>query len=487
MPAVPELRVALVVPGAASLGAYEAGALTALLNVVRASNGRVAVDTIVGASAGSVGGAVLAHALVTGTGDGDLERLWVDEASIGNLLAGRRPHGPPRAPLSAERLMSWAEAALSHADNDGDPAEPIVFVASIANLQGLDYRIAQPDRGQAIPANTYSDLKVFTLGPECDWPGTVAELIAAAAASGAHPAAFPPVRIERRRAEYPPGVAFPGDTASFWYTDGGTVENEPIGAALDAVYDPAAIGLAGRGRFTEPRLFLLVHPEPATASNAWPPGGGSPSFRRTAVRAFTMNHNQSLYEDLRHLEKVNSRILARRALADALTKVLTDAGSPAEQLLRDAANRAAERKASVLELQGKRTTASRDDDWLERLLDEVSGTRGKEVAQVEIVSPALDPSGLPADRLLAGDRVGSFFGFALRRARANDFALGYRNFRVWWETTGASLGFADVPLAAHPLEQTPAVDLGPADIPRLTRWRLLARLAWRYASAVARP
>src|SRR5260221_6934768 len=178
MPAVPELRLALVVPGAASLGAYEAGALTALLRIVRASGGRVAVDTIVGASAGSVGGAVLGHALVTGAGDGDLERLWVDEASIGNLLGGRRPAGPPRAPLSVERLAAWATRALGHGRDHAFPAtEPVVFVASIANLQGLDYRIAQPDLGRAIPANAYSDLKVFTLGSDDDWPGLVAGLI----------------------------------------------------------------------------------------------------------------------------------------------------------------------------------------------------------------------------------------------------------------------------------------------------------------------
>jgi predicted acylesterase/phospholipase RssA len=46
----PALRIAL--------GAYEAGALTA-----RASEGRIVIDTIVGASAGSVTGALVAHAL----------------------------------------------------------------------------------------------------------------------------------------------------------------------------------------------------------------------------------------------------------------------------------------------------------------------------------------------------------------------------------------------------------------------------------------
>ena len=98
MPEV-EHRIALVIPGAVSLGAYEAGALTALLRLIRASGGAIVVDTIVGASAGSVTGALLAHALLTGRGDEDLEDLWVRQTSITNLLAGKGAPGRPRAPL----------------------------------------------------------------------------------------------------------------------------------------------------------------------------------------------------------------------------------------------------------------------------------------------------------------------------------------------------------------------------------------------------
>src|SRR4051812_4303368 len=87
----PVLRLALVVPGAVSLGAYEAGSLTALLRLVRGSHGLLVIDTVVGASSGAVAGGLLAHALVSGTGDDDLEHLWVREASIGNLLRGDRP------------------------------------------------------------------------------------------------------------------------------------------------------------------------------------------------------------------------------------------------------------------------------------------------------------------------------------------------------------------------------------------------------------
>src|SRR5258705_260935 len=91
MPAVPELRLALVVPGAASLGAYEAGALTALLRIVRASGGRVVVDTIVGASAGPVGGAVL----------GPARRRGLRGAVRAARARGRLPAGP--APPPARR------------------------------------------------------------------------------------------------------------------------------------------------------------------------------------------------------------------------------------------------------------------------------------------------------------------------------------------------------------------------------------------------
>lgn len=483
----PELRLAVVVPGAVSLGAYEAGALTALLRLIRAADGRIAVDAIVGASAGSIAAVVLAHAVLTGRGDGDLEDLWVRRASIGALLAGRDRSDRPRAPLSAARLRDWAVERL---DGRGIPADaaPVAAVFSIANLRGLRYRIAQPEAGTSLPADTFRDAKALLLGPGTDWT----EAIDVAIASAANAFAFAPAELERRREEYPATIEFPGERASLWYTDGGTVYNVPIGFAMDAVFDPDALLLPPRpagGR----RLFLLLHPHPTAPPERWPEDGGRPTFRATGSRAFSLATAQTLYDDLREMEKTNTRIRARERL-----EALLAGGPPDRADLAAAAQAVWERKREIRALLGRDTGAERVEDALGRagaeatgeellsfLLDEATGTRGKHVARLEVISPELGAGGRPVTDLLAGEKLLHFFGFALRAARESDFALGYRNVRSWWD------GFrnAEAPdapdLPSHPLEAVPSAgELDVADIGRFRRFVLAARLGIRYLGAL---
>src|SRR5207249_3860108 len=74
-----------------------------------------------------------------------------------------------------------------------------------------------------------------------------------------------------------------------------------------------------------------------------------------------------------------------------------------------------------------------DRDLLDFVLDEATGTAGRDIARIEVVSPELDHTGRPASELLAGDPLGHFFGLASVEARRSDFGLGYRNFRAWWQ------------------------------------------------------
>ena len=63
------IRISLVLSGGASLGAYQAGAVAALLEAVQASRARgvdVAVDAIGGASAGAIVSLLAGHALADG-------------------------------------------------------------------------------------------------------------------------------------------------------------------------------------------------------------------------------------------------------------------------------------------------------------------------------------------------------------------------------------------------------------------------------------
>lgn len=496
----PTLRIAVVIPGAVSLGAYEAGALTALQRLVRAAGGRIIVDTIVGASAGSITGAVLAHALLSGAtdADDDLEDLWVEQASIATLLKGKTAPGRPRAPLSSQLLERWADDTIARAQEEagvaGAPAptgdDGIALVMSLANLQGLRYSFAQIHSGRELHADTFRDVRSFIVQRGSDWR----PVLETAVASSANALAFAPRQLTRRKSEYPSGIELPGDEATFWYTDGGTVNNLPLGFAFDAVFNPGDVGLPPRGPFGEERLFLLVHPHPDGAPSRWPEQD-DPTFRGTALRSFNLMTTQSIFDDLRHAEKMNTRIEARLAAQLDIEQLLPGpSGATGDDrtvaLVRAIGEAAWSRKQEVRGILGRPAPGTLDEylaarpgppptihDVLDFALDEITGTADKRIVTIEVVSPELYGDGRPVADQLAGEKLGHFFGFALKEARMSDFGLGYRNLRAWWDGYRTD---PHPPLPGHPLEQ--AEDEGAASLDDLgwRKWWLGLRVGLRY-------
>src|SRR6266571_8782102 len=87
-----QLRISLTISGAASLGAYEGGALAALLYAARAvaagDNPPLRIDVMSGASAGSVTALLSARALLEGHDPrAVMYGAWVTSDSIGKMLA----------------------------------------------------------------------------------------------------------------------------------------------------------------------------------------------------------------------------------------------------------------------------------------------------------------------------------------------------------------------------------------------------------------
>ena len=490
------LRIALVISGAVSLGSYEAGALTALLGLIRSSGGQMVVDTIVGASAGSITGLLLAHALVAGGGTEDEETLWVNETDVELLLKGRADPDRPRAPLSPSLLVEWARTRLTRPSGSPLQRDPVYLVLSVANLQGLTYRMLMRD--EAIRADTYRDAATFVLDPDTTgdrWE----QAMRAAVASSAHAFAFSAVWLDREREEYPPEIVWNAGQKGFWYTDGGTVYNEPFGMALDALYSPEDLHLPPRGPFGEnDRVILLVHPHPDDPISAWPPGGQQPVFGQSSLRAFGMQRAQSLYQDLLTLEKYNGRLYWRDRLQQEMeAHGLSDeewVRKLAEEATRDRAWRRAltKKTADPVEQTASAGSTGQAPPPLQVLLDAATGTAGKHPAWVEVVSPDLDPrvkeGTATIAELLAGERMGHFLGFADVRARRSDFRLGYENFRLWWHGDDAAEGFRDrcdlpdleVPARDWPAGWEPFGNFNLGDVPLGRRLRWGIRLLWRY-------
>ena len=153
------LRISLTLPGAVSLGAYEGGALAALLLACQELGEQaVVIDSIASASAGSITGLLSARALLRGADPIQmLTRAWVELDS----LKAMKTHSAA-APLSGAALDAIATAVLGPGGvPDGAPdrwqREPIRLSMALANLAGLSYALPVIDRATPMQASTFLD------------------------------------------------------------------------------------------------------------------------------------------------------------------------------------------------------------------------------------------------------------------------------------------------------------------------------------------
>lgn len=449
-----DLRIALTISGAVSLGAYEGGALAALLvavqRLLRVSPPPIRIDAIGGASAGSITGLLATRTLLAGLDPVYvMHEAWVRRDSLAALFT-RDPH----APLSLEPLRAAAKELLEPGpEHAGQPIQqvPVKLHMALAALRGLNYRIRRLDE-PAIDASTYLDWGTFALTPGQEARAAYfepkgASAIEFALASGANAFGFAPRKLNRKirkedLAELAKGriVNFPR-SGWLWYTDGGTVENEPLGRTLDLANDIDRDDPGGR------RIHLLVHPHPTAPpdDDSWADPADQPEWTRTLVRAQMIQRTQSLYDDLRHVEKTNSRIVWTNRVVEVVTPLLKKTRA-SETALRDLVGEIRGEKAILTrspenssEPANETTDVPGDlEALLLRVLQEATGLAGKEEVRVEVVSPLIleEASGLPVERLLAGEFLGHFGGFLDEALRTSDFALGYRSMLVWLRGLG---------------------------------------------------
>jgi hypothetical protein len=495
--AVANLRIGLTISGAVSLGAYEGGALAALLVAVQQMGGAVALDAVTGASAGAITAVLTARCLLRGVDPlKAMTTSWVELPSLARLAADA-----PNSPLSADVLTAGARTLLGSGpdglpEGDARQQEDVHVSLTLASLGGFGYRIKALEHDTPVQAVTHLDWANFHFTSETD--DTVYQAAAEAAlASAANAVGFPPKLLKRSQADIDRaranGICNPPGPDGAWYTDGGIIENEPFGRLLDVI--PKEAG-------DENRLLLLVHPHPVSmpGNDLWVDAHHQPRWTRTALRAKKLEGVQSIYDDLRRLEKTNTRLASVEKLVAKVDKAMAGTGDGPRQELASALRAVLvelhDEHVAINEEIGRRapgpdtaTDALRpadggDDlaDLLRAAIQEATGLGGKRPVKVEIVSPALDHSGLSSEKLLAGERLGHFFGFLDERFRRNDFAVGYRNMRSFLEKTLPKHGAGDgLERALTEVDARfkdlgwPPYDLGGADLDDLG-WRDKFRL-----------
>lgn len=477
------IRIALTISGATSLGAFEGGALAALITGVQATQRLNAdrqrpdlrIDAIGGSSAGAITAVIAARALAIALDPVEaMEQAWVRLDSVDQLLRG----AGLQAPFSVQNLEMQASALLEPPNHIPDPLVvqecPVQIRLTLCNLRGLDYRFLRlraPDGGSGaartpgdhrrpITANTYLDWATFEATPK----GSLAAMtrlkgrspVDAALASGANGLGFPPRLLAVDRAEYEGNgvINLPADTQSLWYTDGGTLENEPLGRTLDLTNeidrnpdDPITTD--------DRRLHLLVHPFPEAVvpagSDAWANPDRQPTWLRTLTRAFSIVRSQSLYADLKRAEKVNSRVIWQNRLQQSIDQLF--ASMPVELQRRWQEDLSAlladfEQDQRQLRPPGMQSSHSAPQDGttaadlLGQAIGHVSGLSGKDLVAIDLISPylAAGTEGIPLEELLSGEFLYSFGGFLDEGLRRSDFALGYVCMLNWMSKGLAGYG-----------------------------------------------
>jgi hypothetical protein len=454
-----ELRIGLTISGAIALGAYEGGALAALLCAVQAVNeetrgtgrqGAIRVDAMAGASAGSITALIAARTLLCGLDPIEaMYGAWVTTPQLDQLTDGSL------SPLSVE---STKKEALRILDGEGHleraQSEPIRVHMSLGCLRGLDYSIKRIS-GSPISANTYLDWGEWTITPsrKLEWYVAEGGPLDSALASGAHAAAFPPMGLDRSDPEIQRGyrknnIEYFPRSKFLWYTDGGTIDNEPLGRALDLSesIDSDEDPIPDRAG----RLHLLITPDPARPSHEdgpWATPHPEPSWLKTGLRTAKLMRSQRLYDDLRRVEKTNSRIEWVRQLEQVLLECIRDP-TRAEGRLSEAADSIRGQRRTLASPEDQRNhnlPAEPEPGLAEALrdaLDAATGFAKKRDVSVAVVSPMLIPEvaageAAPHD-VLTGEFLGHFGGFLDQRYRHCDFELGYRCMSIWLQEQARS-------------------------------------------------
>ena len=398
--AVP-LAISMTLPGSASLGAFQAGALAALavsITELRSQGREVRVDAIGGASAGSIVMLLFAHCLLTGRdAPSFLRNAWVDEVDVELLRSGGN-----RSPLAFDDLRDEIISFLR--DTDEHPLrvhapleEPVLLHISLTGMLGFvtpttissgrsDLLTFADHVGRVLePGHPVDDL----FSPEGRSP------LDAVIASASHPGAFPPRLFDRtgEKDHYRSlGVDPVPDDLRFWYTDGGLVESQPVGRILEAAQQHA-------GHRAGIRLHLVVDPRSSGPSGSeWADPEREHGWLDGIRRALSILPTQALHDDLREVAERNDRL--RRV--DELLDDLVQSGAIDDR-----------------------------SEW-ERRIREVADLHGQAIVDVDIISPlrlAEEDDGVTD--LLAGDFIGAFGGFLSRDLRRNDFALGWASTAAW--------------------------------------------------------
>ncbi|NND73171.1 MAG: DUF3376 domain-containing protein [Rhodothermales bacterium] len=452
-------KIALILAGGVSLGAYQAGVITEILHALDVINRRrndsgdspIVLDVITGASAGSMTAALIARIMLCDfeARRGHLRDAWVEDIDILRLLVNI----PGNALLSKDVIWEIANRYILRdedlpRDNRASFApEKLRLSFTLSNMHGIDYAIPNLSRddGTSFASTFFSDVGRFevsdaNLDDSLYWK----TIVEAAMASGNFPIVFQPQPVTRFAADYKGSVqeeeGFFGDSGrALSFLDGGMFNNEPL---REAVHLASSVD---GGPIDPTRLFILVDPNVNQSRHAAEVLPDDP-LEKIVGRMADMVRGESTARDWLRTTQINVELSWRDQLLQEIAEIFTlesiqDSNAIAEKL-KTVAENIHERRRSVFASSAQIA-----------LVDEIEMLRTRyETVYPDLTQPVsesnrsamflyftfilnsvsdlghksrLNLSIIGADKTkTAGDQLNSFGGFFDQKWREHDFRVG---------------------------------------------------------------
>ncbi len=464
-------RLAITIKGGVSLGAYEAGVITEVLNIIEKNNQHDGIpwyiDAIAGASAGSITAALLARILAGNGSASELYDAWVNNISLEVLAKGATSkntilNSDAVAQLANTYFPQLTGTLAPHAAFNGQSVSLAFTVSGLAldpeALIALNNRLFTWHEYSVVGRfkigvsssgdPTYSASPIAAYGHNANDQGSVTgndayeAMKQAAVTSGAFPLAFAP----RGLARFEDGLLW----HNRWFVDGGVYDNDPVGEMINLAHD---VDWSMDAYDDRDRRFLIIEPEPLPTAKDFPPSGVTPAQSLDLGPSAVLGEilpgllEQSQESGVRGIAAVNRQIAERLNVLSDLCSVLNTciidfgtlqrlAASVTDQLARrrqiDQARLKVFRDNFIADLEALDTDlaarASRLEDRtsgrthatgafveLGLLMDFAAGLADKVRFNPIVVSP---------DSALAGDPMWAFSGFFLKEIREHDFQRG---------------------------------------------------------------
>jgi patatin-related protein len=319
-----EIRLGVVMTGGVSLAVWMGGVSLELYRAVAVdreggsssvyeglkalTSTDISVDVISGTSAGGLNGVLLAAAVAYRRPEADVRSLRDIWLNVGNLRDLIRPPNDtdPRSVLRGDgAFLPPVLKVLRDFIDEGEPAQADVTLGLTTTLIHPEVVRHTDDLGDDMAQPNHRGTFRFEFVKR-QVPGFGAQHMARAARSSASfPGAFEASLVDE----------FPDENISFaiprWVFDGGILNNQPLGIALDSMAD--------RQASTEVRrVVAFVVPDPVMLDPLADRSDEAPTLGGVLAATVSIPMQQSIHDDLERLRRTNGRIeqqiLSRRLI-----------------------------------------------------------------------------------------------------------------------------------------------------------------------------